>query len=435
MDTGKRNRQIANAYYNQGLEKANQRDLSGAIASLKRSLRFDKFHTDARNLLGLIYNEIGEVGAALTQWVISLNLQDTDNLAEEYLHKVHAAGGYLEVADQAAKKYNQALVYAQNDNEDLAVLLLMRMLEELPNYVKAQELLALLYIHHEDYIKAGRCLYQALKVDRYNPTAQRYMAIAKHNTGRAEIEKRKLKNAFSHRQMQDDDIIIPPSYKENKGWQSILNILVGLVLGAMVIFFLVMPASTEAMNARHNQELRENLELTNQKNIEIDELNRQIEAAKQAQEQAEGQLATLVNDNGGVLSQYQNLIKILQAYRDEDMRTATLLYVGTDMSVLNDGVVNGTVAWIQEDMGTNGSRLLMQMGDEAMNQENGAAQAVDYYQKSLQIQPASTEVIYKLGLAFKTMGDTDTANQYFGDIIMNYPNSDYADDAKDQRGY
>ena len=26
MDTGKRNRQIANAYYNQGLEKANQRE-------------------------------------------------------------------------------------------------------------------------------------------------------------------------------------------------------------------------------------------------------------------------------------------------------------------------------------------------------------------------------------------------------------------------
>lgn len=435
METGKRNRQIANAYYNLGLEKANQRDLTGAIAALKRSLRFDKFQTDARNLLGLIYNEIGEVGAALTQWVISLNLQETDNLAEEYLHKVHAARGYLEVADQAAKKYNQALIYAQNENEDLAVLLLMRMLEELPNYVKAQELLALLYIHHEDYIKAGRCLYQALKVDRYNPTAQRYMAVAKRNTGRADVEKRKLKNAFSHRQMQDDDIIIPPSYKENTGWQSILNILVGLVLGAMVIFFLVMPASTEALNVKHNQELRESLELTNQKNIEIDDLKRQIEEAKQAQENAEGQLATLVNDNGGVISQYQNLIRILQAYRNEDMRTAALIFVDTDMSVLNDGVVNDTVAWIQEDMAANGGRILMQMGDEAMNQENGAAQAVDYYQKSLRIQAANTEVIYKLGMAFHTMGDTDTANQYFGDIIMNYPNSDYADDAKAQRGY
>lgn len=435
METGKKNRQIANAYYNMGLAKANQRDLTGAIAALKRSLRFDKYQTDARNLLGLIYNEIGEVGAALTQWVISLNLQESDNLAGEYLHRVHAAKGYLEVADQAAKKYNQALVYAQNENEDLAVLLLMRMLEELPNYVKAQELLALLYIHHEDYIKAGRCLYQALKVDRYNPTAQRYMAVAKQNTGKADVEKRKLKNAFSHRQMQDDDIIIPPSYKENTGWQSILNILAGLVLGAMVIFFLVMPASKEALNNRHNQEMRETLELLNQKNLDIDDLNRQIEEAKTAQEDAEGRLSVLVNDNGGVISQYQNLVRILQAYRDEDLRNAALLYVDTDMTVLNDGVLNSTVAWIQEDMGTNGARILMQMGDEAMNQENGAAQAAEYYLKSLQIQPQNTEVIYKTGLAYQALNDTDTANQYFGDIIMNYPDSEYADDAKTQRGY
>ena len=32
----------SNYYYNQGLERSNVRDLSGAIESLKKSLRFDK---------------------------------------------------------------------------------------------------------------------------------------------------------------------------------------------------------------------------------------------------------------------------------------------------------------------------------------------------------------------------------------------------------
>ena len=86
-----KNRRIANAYYNQGLALARQRDLTGAAAALKKSLRFDKFQTDARNLLGLIYLEIGEAGAALCQWVISLNLQEQDNLAEEYLQRVQGA--------------------------------------------------------------------------------------------------------------------------------------------------------------------------------------------------------------------------------------------------------------------------------------------------------------------------------------------------------
>ena len=370
----------------------------------------------------------------MTQWVISLNLQEQDNLAEEYLRKVHAARGYLELADQAAKKYNQALIYAQNDNEDLAVLLLMRMVEEFPQYVKAQELLALLYLHHEDYIKAGRCLYQALKIDRYNPWALHYMDIAKHNTGKAEVEKRKLQNAFSHRQMQDDDIIIPPSYKENTGWQSVLNILVGLVLGAMVIFFLVMPASTESLNAKHNQELKNTLEELNQKNLEIDSLNQKVETAKSAQDQAEENLKTLQNSSGGTLAQYQNLVKILQAYRDEDQQTAVLLYVDTDWSVLNDGVLNETVAWIQKDMAENGYTVLMNMGDETLA-AGDAAKAEEYYQKSLQIKADNPEVIYKLGMAYVTAGDQQTATQYFTDIIMNYPNSDFVDDAKTQRGY
>ena len=416
---------------------ARQRDLTGAAAALKKSLRFDKFQTDARNLLGLIYLEIGEAGSALCQWVIRMNMKQQDNLAEEYLQRVQGSGGYLETADQAAKKYNQALVYAQNENEDLAVLLLMRMLDDFPNYVKAQELLALLYIRHEDYIKAGRCLYQVLKVDCYNPTAQRYMAVAKHNTGKAEVEKRKLKNAFSHRQMQDDDIIIPPSYKENTGWQSVMNILVGLILGVAVVYFLIMPAKQEAMNALHNKEQLANLEQINQKSLEIDSLMQQLEDAKKAQEAAEGSLEAMEADNGGVISQYQNMVKLLEAYRAEDAKTAAVLYTSMDMSVLTDGVLNQTVAWIQQDMSENGWKTLLSMGDEAMSQESGAgaSQAIDYYNRSLQIHPGNAEVIYKLGLAYEAAGDKDKANEYFGEIIMNYPDSEFMEDSKVRRGY
>lgn len=435
MNAATINGQIANSYYNLGLEKAGQRDLSGAAAALKRCLQFNKVHTDARNLLGLIYNETGEVGAAMAQWIISLNFQESDNLAEEYLRKIHAARGYLEVADQAAKKYNQALIYAQNDNADLAVLLLMRMLSEFPHYVKAEILLALLYMQHEDYTKAGRCLYQALKIDKYNTRAQRYMAIVKENTGRAEIEKRKLKNAYSHRQMQDDDIIIPPSYKENTGWQTILNILAGLAMGAAVIFFLVMPASKETLNASHNQEIQKYLAQINEKNNQISNLDRQIAEAKQAQDAAEDSLESMVNDSGGVLSQYQTLIHILQAYRNEDMENAAVLYSDLNTAVLNDGVVNEIVAQVGSDMTENGWQVLMRMGDEAMAGDGGAQQAVDYYQRSMRIKGEDPELLYLIGMAYAALGDTDTANEYFGNVIMNYGNSEYAEQAKVQRGY
>ena len=62
---------LSKLYYNQGLEKASIRDLSGAVNCLKQSLTFNKRNIQARNLLGLVYFETGEVVAALSEWVIS----------------------------------------------------------------------------------------------------------------------------------------------------------------------------------------------------------------------------------------------------------------------------------------------------------------------------------------------------------------------------
>jgi tetratricopeptide (TPR) repeat protein len=76
---------LSGLYYNQGLEKAQIRDLSGAIDQLKRSLKFNKLNVEARNLLGLVYFETGEVVAALSEWVISKNIQPEENLASLYI--------------------------------------------------------------------------------------------------------------------------------------------------------------------------------------------------------------------------------------------------------------------------------------------------------------------------------------------------------------
>ena len=99
---------ISNEYYNDGLQKSKVRNLSGAIISLKQSLKFYKYNIDARNLLGLVYYEIGEVVQALSEWVISANYQPEDNIATKYLKDVHNNRNQLEAANQTIKKYNQA---------------------------------------------------------------------------------------------------------------------------------------------------------------------------------------------------------------------------------------------------------------------------------------------------------------------------------------
>ena len=55
---------------------------------MKRSLKMNKMNIQARNLLGLVYFETGEVVAALSEWVISKNMMPEGNLASAYIDKL-----------------------------------------------------------------------------------------------------------------------------------------------------------------------------------------------------------------------------------------------------------------------------------------------------------------------------------------------------------
>ena len=151
MDYANRCQRIANGYYNQGLEKAKIRDLTGAAECLKKSLHFHKYQTDARNLLGLIYYEMGETAESLAQWIISLNLQPEGNRASEYIHRIQGKLGRLEAESQNIRKYNQSLGLAQSGNDDLAILQLNRVVEFNPHFVKAHLVLALLYMRQRGF--------------------------------------------------------------------------------------------------------------------------------------------------------------------------------------------------------------------------------------------------------------------------------------------
>ena len=52
-----------------------------------------------------------------------------------------------------------------------------------------------------------------LQIDRSNQKALWYMSIVKEKTGRAEVERQRMDNAFSHTKLEDDNIILPPTYR------------------------------------------------------------------------------------------------------------------------------------------------------------------------------------------------------------------------------
>ena len=434
MDYMQKIQYAANGYYNRGLELAKGRDLSGAATCLNRALQFNKYHTDARNLLGLIFYEMGETSDALVQWVISINLQPDHNRADYYLDQVQRKPGRLEHESQIIKKYNQALIHAQNGSDDLAVLQLKRIVEEKPNYVKAHLLLALLYMEHEDFTKAGKSLYKVLQIDKNNYKAVRYMEYVKSRTGKADVEKRKMKNAFSHREMQDDDVILPPTYKENTGWQSIINIGIGLVLGVVVVLFMVMPAWERSLNYEHNQEMRSYADKLNLANQEVDKLQKQMEQYEAEIAKSEENLNSLMGDADSTLVQYQTLVEILQAYRREDIETAVQLYIEMDVTKITDENMLNVMTEIQADMAVNAPAVLETLA--ARSTEAGDMDtALHYYEKYMEMNDKNPQIIYNMAMIYKNKGDEDMSDQLFGQVIMNFEDSELAAQAKEQRGY
>lgn len=101
-------------------------EICPAAESLRQCLKLNKNHVEARNLLGLIYYETGEVVSALNEWVMSKNIKPLKNIADDYIEDIRSNPTQLDTLTQAVKKYNQALNYCMQDSVDLAVIQLKK---------------------------------------------------------------------------------------------------------------------------------------------------------------------------------------------------------------------------------------------------------------------------------------------------------------------
>lgn len=425
---------IANVYYNLGLERAKLKDLSGAAELLKKSLHFSKYQTNARNLLGLIYYEMGETADALIQWVISMNLQPSHNRADYYLEEVQRKPGQLEIASQTVKKFNQALWQAQHEGEDLAILQLNRIIEEKPNFIKAHILLALLYMQKGDNVRAGRSLMSVLKVDRNNPKALILMDEVKKRTGRAEIEKNKLKNAFSHRQMEDDDVILPKIKAQATAGQVVIYLTVGLCLGLLSFWFLLLPSIRRNINVEANDQVIAYSQELSEKNASLTELQAQYDDLNSRYEDVSTRLNAFEQQNADFMGLYQKLTSIQTNYESGNLTQAVTDYVTIDQSQVTEEPLLSLMNEINQYMQNEGYDELTSLGNSAWNAGN-LQQAEQYFDMAIQIKPDDPEALYLKARILQTNGQTADANAIFDRIVGEHPESSYAQRAQSARGY
>ena len=316
----------SNYWYNDGLKRARIRDMSGAIGSLKKSLQYNSENIAARNLLGLVYYGRGEVGEALVEWILSKNFQSHENIANYYIKKLQENPTELEKVNQAIRKFNQSLDYCYQDGEDLAIIQLKKVVDAHPTFLKAYQLLSLLYIHTQQYGKAKHTLKAAHKLDTTNDITLRYMHEMNELRRKRAIkqaEKKEEKPQTVTYNIGNETIIQPASsgVKENAGLMTVINIIIGIVVGVAVMWFLIMPAVNRSTADRTNKQVREFSDRIAEQEAQISALQTELESYRATSEETENAQQTAKS----TLDSYEIVLSMYDHYLNQDMSDSAMV--------------------------------------------------------------------------------------------------------------
>lgn len=429
----------SNLLYNEGLRRAQVRDLTGAISSLRECLALDKKNTNARNLLGLCYFESGEIVKALSQWIISRNNDGSkDNEALYYIEQVQSNQAELETINQTLKKYNQALQYSYQGSYDLAIIQLKKVLSINENLLCAYQLLALVYMETEELEKARRTVLKGLKIDRNNTKLLEYLNEIDEMLYEIDIQSQdgRKKNVKKPGEVMSyeigmDTVIQPVHEKEHAGFSSIVNILIGIIVGVAVCYFLILPARIEQKSqefdamyveacdklaeeqALHNQDLASLNEVTNDRDKLIEQLAKALgtDGNVRPEDYLIQAAAIYIRDQGGS----QEVMDLLDNITEADLNSKS-----TDFRLLYDLLIGNT-----------SPEVINTYVSEAKNamKSNDYETAIAQYEKAYALNPLDSDILMNLAHAYRQNGNIEKANELYRKIASDFPDTQNAADA------
>ena len=433
----KRILQMSNRFYNEGLEKANVRDLSGAINCLRQSLKFNKNNIEARNLLGLVYFETGEVVAALSEWVISKNLRPDKNIADDYINAVQSNATKLDNIKQACKKYNQALVYCRQDSRDLAVIQLKKVLALNPKFIRAHHLLALLYMNMEEWEKARRELSKCQVIDTNNTTTLRYLKevdkmLAPDDGAKSKKKKNIAKESVEYRS-GNETIIQPMNVKEQKSSSAMVNLLVGLAIGVAVACFLILPARIQSAKTAMTEQLRVVSEQSDSKTATINDLESRLNALQTERDSLNEEVQAYLGGDGSMETMDQLLLasELYMQGPGEDGEVAQMQAIAEHLKNITDQTdVTSTSAAFQsvyrliyEDVCPKLAQVYYNEGYDAYR--NGHyADAIEKLNQAWEYDQTNVDALYYLAGSYRKNGDTDQAKELYSQLVELFPDSE-----------
>lgn len=217
----------------------------------------------------------------------------------------------------------------------MAIIQLKKVIAQNPKFVKAYQLLAFLYMKRQEYERARKLLKKAVHIDTTNTTTLLYLQEIEDATGRGtslnkkhkkyEKEKEEEKITGTLRYMSGTEMVIQPTtFRDSSTIATFINIILGILLGGAIVWFLIVPANRQIVNDEANRKVTDaNTKLATE-SVKVQELQDQIDDYVLQAERAE-------KDRDDALAKaesYEDLLAVANVYVSGDQGTAANLTAG-----------------------------------------------------------------------------------------------------------
>lgn len=369
------------------------------------------------------------------------DLEDAEeNFDGDELEQIKQNKTELYKANQMIKKYNQALNYAKQGNDDLAMLQLKNVVAAIPNFTDAYLLMALLSMKAEDYGTAKDALDQIFAIDPENESAKEYMKEfkaepeeeVKAEERKEKKEKKERKERKEKKEKKEAVQDAPKSKLSNpfgggisqesgKTKSPMFYMVAGIIIGIVVAAVLIYPtvrASFKSQASSQSEDYQEQL-LTKET---------QLKEAQEAQKKAEDELEeyTKNGEKGGI---YDTLLTAMQDYTDNKYDEAAIALLSIDGNKLTTDNMKKIYTNLTKKVYPRAYSSLYSKGLSAYKSKDYKT-AITYLTNATKADNTQVNAYYYLARAYEDSKDTDNAVKIYNQIIKNLPSTRSASTAK-----
>ncbi len=418
---------ISNKLYNEALQYAKKEELSKAVNKLNLGININKNNYMARNLLGLIYFEIGQIGEALKQWIISTSINSEDKFSKGYIDILQADQRKLEKYNNSIKMYNKALEYLSQKSEDMAIIQLKKAVDLNPNFIEAANLITLCYINEKNYDKALVYNEKVLALDISNETAMKYYIEIKKFYSKPSKNEKNISKTVTKSTIQK-----PLPKKRN----IFFNEISGFILGAVCVWIFMKVLVLNDLKENYKQEI-----IIAQESYEknYDKFEQKIKENESIISQNESKIEELEDKVNQLTQKNKNLnLELEKNEKIQQVQQVSILYNNGDkeeaasiLKSINEAELPSEVKSIYDSQK---QKILPELATTYHYEGINKFYAGDYegakvdFEKSLDYSSTETFSViglYHLGRCAEILGDNAYAKQCYERVVNEYNDPTY----------